>query len=405
MKITERNTCRISGGELIEVFNLGSLPSACSFPKITDPDIEKTPLKLCLNKESGLVQLKHSIDPNELYKEYWYMSGINQSMTMALKNIVDETIKRVTLKQYDVVVDIASNDWTLLKNYNNVCRVGIDPSNIKPSYILGSNDYHINEYFSAKVYKDIFGEKKAKIITSICVLYDLEDPIQFVVDVKSILDEDGIYVAEMSYLPTMLTRNSFETIVGEHLEYYSLQAMEYILDRAGLKVEDVEINDINGGSFRLYIRHAGQEKVTQAVLDMRENEKILNLCDPKTYIDFGNRVEQNKSEMIEFLTTQKKLGKLVVGLAASTKGNTALAYYDIDSELMPYIADRNPMKYGRQTVTRIPIISEEDARAMNPDFFLCLAYHFIDEMLIREKDFIDRGGKFIIPIPKLTILP
>jgi NDP-4-keto-2,6-dideoxyhexose 3-C-methyltransferase len=400
MKITERTKCRASKGDLIDVFNLGHLPTSC-FPLLEDDEPEKTPLVLCLNKESGLLQLRHSVDPDEMYKTYWYLSGMNSSMTASLKDIVNQATKRVDLIITDIVVDIASNDGTLLSHYpKHITRVGIDPSNIKTQ----NCDYYINEYFSAEVYRLVLGNKKAKIITSICVLYDLNDPIQFIKDVKSILDEDGLYVVEMSYLPLMLERNSFETIVNEHLEYYSLQSIEYILDRAGMRVEDVEINNVNGGSFRLYIRHSGKETVQQSVIDMREKEKMLYLSNIETYNNFSNRVEQNKNEMMEFLVAQKQLGKLVLGLAASTKGNTMLAYYGIGPDLMPYVADRNPMKFGRQTVTRIPIISEEEARELKPDYFVVFAYHFMDEIILREDEFLKRGGKLISPIPTLTII-
>ncbi len=403
MKITEKNICRVTGGELSEVFNLGSLPNSC-FPLPHEPHPEKTPLILCLNQESGLVQLKHTIEPDELYKEYWYMSGINSSMTLALKNITDKAKELIDLKPGDVVLDIASNDWTLLKNYPHyVQRVGIDPSNIKPSVKLTDNDVFINDYFNADVY-NVKINKKAKIVTSVCVLYDLDNPIKFAKDVKEVLDKDGIWIAEMSYLPFMLERNSVETICAEHLEYYSLQSMEYILNKAGMAVEDIEFNQVNGGSFRLYIKHVNKANPTLAVINTRFKEAKLRLDDLNIYKEFANRIENNKKEMLAFLATQKELGKLVLGYGASTKGNTMMSYYGIDKTLIPYVADRNPIKHGRETVTRIPIISEQDMRDMKPDYLLVFAYHFIDEFITREQEFLKSGGKFIVPIPKLKLL-
>lgn len=402
MKIIERKTCRISGGEIEEVFSLGEQPFS-SFPLPSDELPKKYPLVLSLNKDSGLVQLKHTLDPDEMYSKYWYLSGINNSMKVALKDIVDNATNRVFLKDGDVVIDIASNDGTLLSNYSkNVIKVGIDPAkNITPI----NCDYHINTYFSATAYKEIMKETKAKIITSICVLYDLEDPVKFAQNIGEILHEDGIWIAEMSYLPMMLERNSFETIVSEHIEYYSLEAIEYILSKTCLKIEDVELNEVNGGSFRIYVRHAGKEKESNALHILRKNEKQLKLKEVDTYKQFAERIEKNKIEMIDFLKKQKELGKLVIGYGASTKGNTMMSYYGIDKDLVPFVADRNSMKFGRETITRIPIISEQEARDMNPDYFLVFAYHFMPEFIEREKDFIDRGGKFISPIPTLTILP
>jgi hypothetical protein len=340
-----------------------------------------------------------------MYNQYWYMSGVNQSMKDALGSIVEQAIVRLLkpLSADDVVLDIASNDGTLLSAYpTNLFRVGIDPAkNIKPK----NCNLHINTYFSFDAYAQYLNQKKAKIVTSIAMFYDLEDPIKFAQDVAKLLEPGGLWIIELSYLPTMLERNSFDTICSEHLEYYSLTAIDYILERSGLQVEDVELNDVNGGSFRLYIRHAGFVKETQAVRDMRAAEKSMKLTDVQTYRDFASRIQKNKAEMIAFLETQKKLGKTVIGYGASTKGNTILAYYGIGPDLISYVADRNPIKWGRQTVTRIPIISEDEARKMNPDYFLALPYHFMDEFLQREQEFVKRGGKFISPIPRLTFFP
>lgn len=404
MKFTKKNSCRISGNPLVKIFDLGELPISC-FPLPSDPAPEKHPLVLTLCESSGLVQLEHSVDPDEMYSQYWYMSGVNQSMKNALKSIVEQAITRtrLPLNPGDIVVDIASNDGTLLGAYpSNLFRVGIDPAkNIKPT----NCDLHINTYFSSQAYKEKMGDKKAKIVTSIAMFYDLEDPIQFAKGVSEILERDGLWIIELSYLPLMLERNSFDTICAEHLEYYSLAAMEYILDKANMQAEDVELNDVNGGSFRLYIRHKGKAIETPALKKMRAEEKLSMLDKSEAYFAFANRVQTNKEEMIQFLTEQKRLGKKVIGYGASTKGNTIMAYYGIGPDLVPFVADRNPIKWGRQTVTRIPIISEEEARNMKPDFFLAFPYHFMDEFLKREQDFLNRGGKFISPIPSLKIFP
>ncbi len=403
MKMKERSTCRISEAPLVDVFDLGKLPIS-SFPLPSDPAPEDHPVVLSLCENTGLVQLKHTVDPDEMYSQYWYMSGVNMSMKIALKSIVDQAIgrTRIPLEKGDVVIDIASNDGTLLSFYpQHLFRVGIDPAkNIKPQ----SCDLHINTYFSADAYIAKMGNKKAKIITSIAMFYDLEDPVQFAKDINKILDENGLWIVELSYLPTMLELNSFDTICAEHLEYYSLTSIEHILSKIGMEVEDVELNNVNGGSFRLYIRHKGKAKETEAVRAMREREKNADLTKPSIYFAFASRVEKNKNEMISFLKEQKKLGKKVIGYGASTKGNTILAYYGIGPDLVPYVADRNPIKWGRQTVTRIPIISEEEARSMNPDYLLAFPYHFMKEFLERETDFLKRGGKFVSPIPKLTFI-
>lgn len=401
VKVHKREKCRISRGPLIRVLDLGNLPFSC-FPEKKGESLPLLPLQLCLNPESGLLQLQHTADPDAMYNEYWYMSGINQSMKLALKSIVDQALARSKpLQKGDVVLDVASNDGTLLSAYpEGLFRVGIDPAkNITPK----NCDLHINTYFSAKVYQEKLGDKKASIVTSIAMFYDLEDPIAFSRDIAEILVPGGLWIIELSYLPTMLQANSFDTICSEHLEYYSLTSMEYILSRSGMEVEDVELNDVNGGSFRLYIRHQGCAKPTAAVAKMRREEAALKLTDLATYKAFADRIERNKREMIQFLHQQKAAGKKVLGYGASTKGNTILAYYGITEDLISHVADRNPIKWGRHTVTGIPIISEDAAREMEPDYFLAFPYHFMNEFLQRETDFLKNGGKFVSPIPKLTL--
>ena len=397
MKVIERSTCRVSQGKLWDVLDLGNMPVSC-FPLPQDPDPERHPLQLALCKESGLVQLRHSVDADELYRHYWYVSGINASMQCALKSIVDQALRRKKVTRGDVVLDIACNDGTLLSFYPEyLVRVGIDPAkNIKPK----ACDVHANTYFSEGVYKGAMRDKKADIVTSIAVFYDLEDPLQFSRDVREILSEEGLWIIELSYLPAMLKNYSFDTICAEHLEYYSLRSIEYILDKSGLEVEDVECNGVNGGSFRLYIRHAGKGRETAAVREMRAQEEREGLCDVETYRRFARQIEQNKLEALSFLR-----GKKVIGYGASTKGNTILAYCGIGPELLPFIADRNPLKWGRQTVTRIPIISEEEARRLHPDYFLAFPHHFMEEFLKREEAFIKKGGQFISLIPRLRVFP
>jgi hypothetical protein len=401
--ITERTTCRISEGPLVNVWDLGELPLSC-FPMPGDGEPPRFPLTLALNKHSGLVQLRHTIDPNILYQHYWYLSGINQTMQLALKDIVLEAMQRLSrgLDSGAIVVDIGCNDGTLLSNYpNDITRVGFDPAkNIVPQ----SCDQFINTYFSADAYRSSLGERKASIVTSISMFYDLENPIRFATDVAEILHPEGIWIIELSYLPSMLHTFSFDTICAEHLEYYSLTSIEYILQKAKLEIEDVAFNAVNGGSFRLYVRHASKAQMTPRVEETRAKELLMHLCEEETYYRFAKAIHQNKQEMLAFLQLQKQAGKTVLGYGASTKGNTIMAYYGIGPELISHVADRNPTKWGRQTVTRIPIISEEEARRMQPDYFLAFPYHFMDEFMQREQAFRIRGGKFISPVPRLGIL-
>lgn len=393
--VTVRDTCRVSDAPLLSVLDLGDMYVSDFLPH-DEQSNRCYPLELCYSPSSKLVQLRHTIDPDLMFRRYWYRSGINEAMRQHLHSIVDAVQQRVCLQEGDVVVDIGANDWTLLNAYPSyVVKWGFDPSDIRPNH---DTRYFINDYFDPEQYHG----KKAKVVSAIAMFYDLDDPIGFCKDVESILADDGLFVIEMHYLPTMLANNGFDAICHEHLTYWSLQALEYTLTRAGLFVQDVELNSVNGGSFRVYCRKFKFiGRCSKRVVDLRFSEQ-----DTMDFEAFALNIQRNRIGMQRFLRQAKRAGKLVLGYGASTKGNTMLQYYGIDNDLMPAIADRNPDKWGLRTVgSNIPIVSEQTARDMQPNYFLVLPYHFIDAFMQRESEFIARGGKFIVPTPELKIVP
>lgn len=363
----------------------------------------KAPLDLVLCGKCHLVQLGHvGVDTSILYNRYWYRSGVNESMVKALKDIVDSATKLVDLKPGDTVLDIGANDGTLLRFYDeNLDRVGFEPAqNLTEEAIVGGNRI-IPKVFS---YEDFKG--KAKIITSIAMFYDLEYPNAFVRDIKRSLADEGVWVIELSYLPSMLEINSFDTICHEHIEYYSLMALESLLERHGLEVFDVQKNKVNGGSFRCYVKHTEDKReIKESVITMREEEKALGLDELNIYWEFAVRVEDIKRRTLHLITELLGEGKTIYVYGASTKGNTLLQYYGLDNTMITAAAERSPEKWGKKTVgSNIPIIPEEAARTFKPDYFLVLPWHFIDGFVEREKDFLERGGHFIQPLPELKIL-
>ncbi len=240
------------------------------------------------------------------------------------------------------------------------------------------------------------------------MFYDLENPHSFVQDIKSILHDQGIWILELSYLPTMLEMNSFDTICHEHLEYYSLAPMERLLAEHDLEVIDATLNDINGGSFRIVAGHAGKVKPAAAarerVQELRLKEFELALDSDAPFAVFRDNIGKIKTDLRTFLKKAKKQGKLVHGYGASTKGNTILQYCDITPDLVPAVADRNKDKWGSRTIgTNIPIISEEESRKQKPAYFLVLPWHFIAEMKKRESEFLKRGGNFVLPMPQVRL--
>lgn len=412
-----RDTCRICGSsELLPIVNLGEQCVGSLFVKGEVPSFLQQPYPLqlvrCSGKDGcGLVQLKHTISPSVLYSHYGYQSGINERMRANLLDIVTEAEKFVELKHGDTVLDIGCNDGTLLCSYQTqgLDKLGFDPAQNIVEIAKGKGLNVVNDFFSFETYAKFRPNVKAKVVTSIAMFYDLEEPSQFVHDVASLLADDGVWIIEQSYLPFMLERNSFDTICHEHLEYYSLKQIEWMLEREKLQVHKIEFNDINGGSFRLFIRPQQFGAVAQAeALDIsrvRENEKVIGLDTDAPYKAFRESSLKVCEDLRNLLIDLKESGKSVYIYGASTKGNTILQFCDIDQNLVVKAADRNPDKWGRFTLgTNIPIISEEQARAENPDYFLVLPWHFFEVFKKREEEFLKRGGKFILPLPEVQII-
>jgi hypothetical protein len=419
MKIKEIKNCRICGNpDLISILNLGVQALSGRFPSEDEPEPPKAPLELvkCNNTKNsnacGLLQLKHSVSPEEMYlHKYGYRSGINQTMSMHLKGIVQHVQEIVDLHTDDVVLDIGSNDATLLKYYNyktqRLRKIGIDPTGEQFLEYYTKDIELISDYFNSSNYSSVCPDKQAKVVTSIAMFYDLEAPMNFVEDIKKILHPEGIWVLEQSYMPTMLKMNSFDTICHEHLEYYSLKQIDWMLRKNDLRIFDVEFNDINGGSFRVYACHnnsvfkSNQKKIGQVFSD----EEILKLDSELPYKEFNESVFCIKDELYNFLTGEKAKGKSIYIYGASTKGNVLLQFCNIDHTLITAAAERNPEKWGRRTpITNIPIISEEEARKAKPDYFLVLPWHFRQEFIEREVDFLASGGKFIFPLPEMRVI-
>lgn len=358
----------------------------------------------------GLVQMRHSVPPKVLYHRYYYESGINQSMRDNLAGISALAEDTVTLKANDIVLDIGCNDGTLLASYRTqgLRHIGIDPSDVALKARERGFEV-VNDFFSADAFRRVHAQEKARVVTSISMFYDLEDPRAFVTDIASVLADDGTWILEQSYLPAMLDVNSFDTICHEHLEYYSLAVLERLFGECGLEVVDVHLNDVNGGSFRLCVAHAGRVRpspeAASRVQELRVREFEMALDTDAPYAEFRANIERIRVELQTFLEKAKAEGKLVHGYGASTKGNTTLQYCGVTGDLLPAIADRNPRKWGSYTIgSRVKIISEEESRAAKPDYYLLLPWHFLAEFKTREKDFLDRGGKFVVPFPQVHLV-
>jgi SAM-dependent methyltransferase len=415
MHIRKRTTCRVCGSNsLTPVINLGPQYLQGSFvkPGKEMPSYRKINCSLVRcnpqidENACGLLQMEHSVPPEILYAAYWYRSGTNSTMRNHLKEIVDSTLDLIK-KDDCTVLDIGCNDGTLLDYYPKTFKkFGCDPSDVAQEV---KNAFVVQDIFPSAELSTAIGDTKLDIITSIAMFYDLESPVEFVKNIKRFLSPEGIWVFEMSYMPHMLALDSYDTICHEHLEFYSLAVLEKIASMADMKIFKISFNDINGGSIRCYATHKESslyynKENYKLMNDIRQKEFDLELDTDKPYVAFQYRIEKVKHELHDLLVQLKNEGKKVHVYGASTKGNTILQWCDINSMLVEYAAERNPDKYGAYTLgTNIPIISEAESRAMNPDYYLVLPWHFKTEFIEREQVALENGTGFIFPIPKIDI--
>jgi 2-polyprenyl-3-methyl-5-hydroxy-6-metoxy-1,4-benzoquinol methylase len=402
-----------------KLFSLGDLYVSDFINVDTDARAGKHDMTLVIDERYGAARLEKCTPIHSMFGKYWYRSGINQTMRTELKGIVDSVTSVQKLEEGDLWLDIACNDGTLLSFVpDGIKKLGIDPA--EDSFKEESSkiaDDIVQDFFTLENYKKSkFKKKKAKVVTCIAMFYDLDEPVDFLKDVSKVMDDDGLFVIQMSYTPLMIKQLAFDNICHEHVYYWGLASMEKLLKKAGLKIVDCQVNDVNGGSFRIYIKKKKSAVTSFGTAPYRDVcnvrvesllkwEKGLKLDKEEIWLDFFNRIEALKKETVDFIKAEKAKGKVICGYGASTKGNTLLQYFGLDNTLIDAIAERSHYKFGLKTIgTNIPILSEEDVRAMNPDYMLVLPWHFIAEFVKREDEFLSKGGKFIVPCPTFEII-
>jgi NDP-4-keto-2,6-dideoxyhexose 3-C-methyltransferase len=398
--------CRICGSiDLEPTLDLGKHALSGVFPRSQSQAVTSGPLRLvrCLG-ECGLLQLEHTYNLSEMYGDnYGYRSGLNGGMKKHLQNKVRKILSLYHPPDGSVILDIASNDGTVLAAYPECYSlVGIDPTASKFRQYYPDHVTLIPDFFSAKVFRDVFGNKQVSIITSFAMFYDLESPLDFVREVCDILAPDGIWVFEQSYLPTMIQKNSYDTVCHEHLEYYGMRQIQWLLDRAGLKAIDIELNDINGGSFSVMAAKTENPIPESPLLkDMLENEEKLGLHSPQIYKDFSKQTVRNRDAVLDFFSDRKRDGKLVGALGASTKGNVFLQYCKLSPNEIVSIGEINDDKFGSFTPgTLVPIVPEYELMNSKPDYLIVLPWHFRDTFVNKIKS----RASLVFAIPNLEII-
>jgi SAM-dependent methyltransferase len=414
--VSTRTTCRsCDSPHLRFVLSLGTHCVSTFVDGATPFTPLRAPLELVVCDAAaggcGLLQLRHTVAVDLLYRNYWYRSMVNSTMVRALEDICRAAEATVPLRAGDLVLDIGCNDGTLLRAYTTpgLRRVGFEPArNLFGDAAVGTTEI-IGDFFSFDAFARSFPDTRARVITSIAMFYDLEEPNAFVDGVARCLDREGVWIIQMSYLPSMLVQNAFDNICHEHLEYYALRSVQPLLERHGLRVVDATLNDVNGGSVRLFVRHrAGpgpSPEAAQRVAALEAAEAALRLETRAPYEVFASRVLAIRDRLVAFIAGETARGKTTYAYGASTKGNTLLQFCGLDHTLIRAAADRNPDKWGKRTVgTLIPIVSEAEARVERPDYFLILPWHFLEEFTHRERPFLERGGRFIVPLPEFRVL-
>jgi len=413
-KYSEINACRVcQNTNLVKILSLGNqFISNYVDEKFNHSNDNRVPLDLVLCPENtggcGLLQSKYTASREVLYREYWFRSGLNEFLKSALKDITRTVEQKISLGSDDLVLDIGCNDGSLLRSYNaDVIKIGFEPATNLFSDAQKETDFIINDFFNSNKFNERFPGKKCKVITSIAMFYDLDDPNSFVRDVVKCLHSNGIWIIQMAYLIPMLKLNGFDNIGHEHLEYYSVKALNVLLEKHGLKIFDIEKNNVYGGSIRAYITHKGNDLfiTSSSVQNIIKEENNIGLDNITIYNEFAFRVDKIKETICKFVNDEVSKGKTIYVYGASTKGNTLLQFCNLDSKIIKKAVDRDERKIGKITIgTKIPIISEEQARIEKPDYFLVLPWHLIDFFKEREKEYLKAGGKLIVPIPKVRII-
>ena len=399
-KTIKINACRLcKNKKMIKIFSYGNIFVSNFVEKKNIKKGIKAPLDLIYCKKCKLLQLNHSAPQELMYKKfYWYRSGVTNTMKLALKDIAQVIKKMKILKKNDTILDIGANDGTFLSYFNKkkYNRIGCEPAKNLQNVLKENCDYVLDDFWEAKKLEKILEKKsfkKPKVITAIGMFYDLEDPSKFISDASKVLDYNGVFIAQLMCLDSMLKKNDLGNICHEHLEFYSFESLKYLFENNGFKIFKIEINEINGGSYRIFCK-----KNISKSIKFKENTSLSEIK------NFIKRTKSNKKVCIKFLKKELKKGKKIFLYGASTKGNTLLQYYNIDNKIISYASDRSPEKWGKYTIgSGIKIISENEARKKRPDYFFVMPYAFINEFKKRESNWLKNKGKFILPYPKFRV--
>ncbi len=402
-----RTNCRVCSEELEDLISLEPQYLSPTFVESNNNNKLseiKIPLTMCIckNKKCSLVQLRETTNPKLLYTNYFYRSSTNSMMLSSLKKVVSKSQKFVSLKKKDIVVDIGANDCSMLSFFpDHLNRIGVEPAKNIDWSNTDKSIKIINDFFPSTKLEKHLNHKKVSVFTSCAMFYDLDDPNTFVKSIKDNLDENGVWCIQLSYVLLMIKNLNFYDICHEHLEYYSLNSLKFLMEKNGLEIIHAEMNEVNGGSIIVFIKHKSLTNLKSKKLEhLISLEKEMNLNTPEIYKKFFSEMKKLSLKITSFLKNEFENKRLVIGLGASTKGNVLLQFFNIQKNLLPFISEKQKMKVGLKTLgTDIELISEEKARSLKPSCMLMLPWYFKEEILAREKNYLNEGGSILIPMP------
>ena len=402
--------CRICDSTRLYAFlELGPQPPANSFLSKDQLLTEERfyPLTIYFCEDCGLVQLRDIISPEVLFKHYVYLTGMSQTMKEHFYSVAAEIVEDFNLGKNDLVIDIGSNDGSLLNGFKQLGTqtLGIEPATNVALIAEANGIETINDFFSFDVSNNIIEKKgHAKVIIGTNVFGHVNDLHEFLKVVDSLLAHDGIFIVEVPYLIDLLSNTEFDTIYHEHLSYFSVRPLVTLFKRFNMELFNVKRVKVHGGTIRCYIRKEATE-INESVHSLLRLEEDLKLGLRKTYSEFGDKTKQIRIKLNDLLSELKNKGCRIVGYGASAKGNVLLNYCKIGTDILDYVLDNTPLKQGLFTPgTHIPVQPPSRLLQDTPDYVLVLAWNHLNEILMKEQEYRKFGRKFIVPIPEPRII-
>lgn len=414
-KMARRNRCRICGSRnLVKFLDLGLSPLANRFlreDQLGEPE-PRFPLDVHMCEACSLVQLLEIVDPEVLFRDYIYVSGTSDTMRAHFRSFAEALLSRFDLGAGDLIVEVASNDGTFLLNFQGrgPRTIGIEPAANIVAIARERGIDTFNEFFSPDVAARVRAEEgAARCILATNVFAHVDHLDGFVEGVRRLLDDDGFFVFENSYVRDMLARLEFDSVYHEHLSYFSVTALAELFRRHRMEIFDVEHTPVHGGSLRVFVQgESGPHQITEAPGQFLREEREQGICESAPYVRFGEQVYRLKDELSDLVRELRASGKRVVAYGSSAKGNTLLNFMEFDSSVIEYVVDKSPLKQGTYTPgTHLPVRPVECLVEDRPDYALILAWNYTEEIQAQQRQYTEGGGRFIsaMPVPRILSTP